>query len=175
MKTQTFEKQNETLQTSESVGEIASPTSSSKNAVMFETKILVDKVFGPQKNNKPSLFRNILVSFLQKLFHERLANTFAKKYQHIRGLEYIDKLLDFFGITYTVTSSELKNIPSTGRLIIIANHITGLQDPFSLVQLIANVIEPDHGKVLDPACGSGGMFVQSAHLLNECSKTRENC
>lgn len=37
--------------------------------------------------------------------------------------------------------------------------------PISLVQLIANVIEPDHGKVLDPACGSGGMFVQSAHFV----------
>src|SRR5262249_32230988 len=27
--------------------------------------------------------------------------------------------------------------------------------PVSLVQMIVNVIEPDHGKVLDPACGSG--------------------
>ncbi len=37
--------------------------------------------------------------------------------------------------------------------------------PVSLVQTIVNVIEPDHGKVLDPACGSGGMFVQSAHFI----------
>ncbi|MHB8765774.1 MAG: class I SAM-dependent DNA methyltransferase [Deferrisomatales bacterium] len=37
--------------------------------------------------------------------------------------------------------------------------------PVSLVSLIANVIEPDHGVVLDPACGSGGMFVQSAHFV----------
>ncbi|HHO2169793.1 TPA: N-6 DNA methylase [Aeromonas hydrophila] len=37
--------------------------------------------------------------------------------------------------------------------------------PVSLVQLITNVLEPDHGLVFDPACGSGGMFVQSAHFL----------
>lgn len=37
--------------------------------------------------------------------------------------------------------------------------------PVSLVSLIANVLEPDHGVVLDPACGSGGMFVQSARFL----------
>jgi type I restriction enzyme M protein len=37
--------------------------------------------------------------------------------------------------------------------------------PVSLVQMIVNVIEPDHGKVMDPACGSGGMFVQSAHFI----------
>jgi type I restriction enzyme M protein len=42
--------------------------------------------------------------------------------------------------------------------------------PVSLVQMIVNVIEPDHGKVLDPACGSGGMFVQSAHFIEGTKK-----
>lgn len=37
--------------------------------------------------------------------------------------------------------------------------------PSSLVQTIVNVIEPDHGDILDPACGSGGMFVQSSHFI----------
>ncbi len=39
--------------------------------------------------------------------------------------------------------------------------------PVSIVQMIVNVIEPDHGSVLDPACGSGGMFVQSAHFVEQ--------
>jgi type I restriction enzyme M protein len=49
--------------------------------------------------------------------------------------------------------------------------IQGAQDngefftPPSLVQTIVNVIEPDHGIILDPACGSGGMFVQSSHFI----------
>ena len=37
--------------------------------------------------------------------------------------------------------------------------------PFSIVQTIVNIIEPDHGTVFDPACGSGGMFVQSSHFI----------
>jgi type I restriction enzyme M protein len=37
--------------------------------------------------------------------------------------------------------------------------------PISLVSTIANVLEPERGTVLDPACGSGGMFVQSAHFV----------
>jgi len=37
--------------------------------------------------------------------------------------------------------------------------------PPSLVQTIVNVIEPEHGVVFDPACGSGGMFVQSSHFI----------
>ncbi|MGH9896613.1 MAG: type I restriction-modification system subunit M, partial [bacterium] len=37
--------------------------------------------------------------------------------------------------------------------------------PSSIVQTIVNVIVPDHGTVFDPACGSGGMFVQSSHFI----------
>lgn len=39
--------------------------------------------------------------------------------------------------------------------------------PPSLVQTIVNVIEPNHGIVFDPAAGSGGMFVQTGHFLQE--------
>jgi type I restriction enzyme M protein len=37
--------------------------------------------------------------------------------------------------------------------------------PESIVKLIVEVIEPFHGRILDPACGSGGMFVQSANFV----------
>ena len=37
--------------------------------------------------------------------------------------------------------------------------------PFSIVRLLTEVIEPYHGRILDPACGSGGMFVQSSHFI----------
>lgn len=39
--------------------------------------------------------------------------------------------------------------------------------PRSVVRLMVEIIEPDRGTILDPACGSGGMFVQSAHFSNE--------
>lgn len=39
--------------------------------------------------------------------------------------------------------------------------------PVSLVSLIANVLEPKKGTMLDPATGSGGMFVQSAHFVEK--------
>jgi type I restriction enzyme M protein len=37
--------------------------------------------------------------------------------------------------------------------------------PTSIVRLIVEIIEPFRGKILDPACGSGGMFVQSARFV----------
>jgi type I restriction enzyme M protein len=37
--------------------------------------------------------------------------------------------------------------------------------PTALVKLIVEIIEPFHGRIFDPACGSGGMFVQSARFV----------
>ena len=42
--------------------------------------------------------------------------------------------------------------------------------PSSIVRLLTEVIEPFHGRILDPACGSGGMFVQSARFVTEHQK-----
>ena len=42
--------------------------------------------------------------------------------------------------------------------------------PASIVKLLTQVIEPYHGRILDPACGSGGMFVQSARFVAEHHK-----
>lgn len=42
--------------------------------------------------------------------------------------------------------------------------------PTSIVKLIVEIIEPYHGKIYDPACGSGGMFVQSAHFVERHRK-----
>jgi type I restriction enzyme M protein len=40
----------------------------------------------------------------------------------------------------------------------------------SIVKLIVEILEPYHGLILDPACGSGGMFVQSAEFIRRHQK-----
>jgi len=42
--------------------------------------------------------------------------------------------------------------------------------PSAIVRLLTEVIEPFHGRILDQACGSGGMFVQSARFVAEHQK-----
>jgi type I restriction enzyme M protein len=42
--------------------------------------------------------------------------------------------------------------------------------PTSIVKLIVEVIEPYHGRIYDPACGSGGMFVQSGRFVENHKK-----
>lgn len=54
--------------------------------------------------------------------------------------------------------------------------------PTSVVKLMVEIIEPHQGTVYDPACGSGGMFVQSQHFverhrekLNKLGKCLNQC
>jgi len=42
--------------------------------------------------------------------------------------------------------------------------------PTAIVKLIVEILEPFHGRIFDPACGSGGMFVQSARFVEEHKK-----
>jgi type I restriction enzyme M protein len=42
--------------------------------------------------------------------------------------------------------------------------------PTAIVKLIVEILEPFHGRICDLACGSGGMFVQSAHFVGEHKK-----
>ena len=47
--------------------------------------------------------------------------------------------------------------------------------PISIVRLIVEILQPFHGRIFDPACGSGGMFVQSAAFVqrHRMNATRE--
>ena len=46
--------------------------------------------------------------------------------------------------------------------------------PKSLVKMIVNVLEPKSGTLLDPACGSGGMFVQTGDFVNQAGLVANN-
>lgn len=46
--------------------------------------------------------------------------------------------------------------------------------PKSLVKMIVNVLEPTHGVLLDPACGSGGMFVQTGDFVEHAGMVSNN-
>ena len=58
-----------------------------------------------------------------------------------------------------------------GKFAMAEGHRAGeFFTPISVVKLIVDIIEPFHGRILDPACGSGGMFVQSARFVQNHQK-----
>ncbi len=102
-------------------------------------------------------------------------------YENLRGVlpknEYLELDNDVLGqLLRTLNPEELKRVSGDVFGRIYEYFLTQFADqkahdggefftPISLVSLIANVIEPTGGTVLDPACGSGGMFVQSARVV----------
>jgi type I restriction enzyme M protein len=100
---------------------------------------------------------------------EPLANQLPKDYDRFENKLLEDLLRNF-------DSEALRNASGDvfGRIyeyFLMKFAMQGAQDngefftPPSLVQTLVNVIEPDHGVVFDPACGSAGMFVQSSHFI----------
>lgn len=84
----------------------------------------------------------LLLKALKKLIHEDDFNEVIRKNQHLRGFAFLDKLLTYFKFNYQVSNDSYNNIPSEGRLIIVANHPIGTLDGLALVKLIRSV-RPD--------------------------------
>ena len=95
-----------------------------------------------------------------------LADTLPKNYQEVPNTVLVEliKLLDpvtlegdAFGKVYEFMMGEfaMQEMQKGGEFY----------TPASIVRLIVEIIEPNHGRILDPACGSGGMFVHSADFV----------
>ena len=52
-------------------------------------------------------------------------------------MSFVDAVLDYFDFDYKVSSNDLENIPSSGKVIIIANHPLGGLDALCLLKLVS--------------------------------------
>jgi putative hemolysin len=86
--------------------------------------------------------KKLILKTLKKLIHEDDFNEFIEKNKHLRSYGFLDKLLQHFKFTYQVSNRSIHNIPSEGRLIIVANHPIGTLDGLALIKLIRSV-RPD--------------------------------
>ena len=79
------------------------------------------------------------ISMLRKLTHEDEVNQFLDKYQHLEGFDFIDQVFDYFNFSYSVPHLDRRNIPASGRLVIVANHPLGALDGLALLKLVGEV------------------------------------
>ena len=108
---------------------------------MFSVERVFEQKLPKFLEYSPKFFSRGVIGFFQKLFHEKKFQQIHEKNHYMHGLEFVEDMIEQLDITYTVKPKELKNIPSTGALIVVANHITGGSDAFTLTQLIANARE----------------------------------
>src|SRR5262249_44134047 len=57
----------------------------------------------------------------------------------LSGFDFVDRVLEHFGVRYTLANTDRDNIPAEGRLVIVANHPLGALDALALLHLIGTV------------------------------------
>lgn len=93
----------------------------------------------PSFSEKPALIRRSALFCLRRLVHEDEINAFLKENSDINGFEFIDRVLDYFNFSYSLSHTDRMNIPSSGRVVIVANHPLGALDGLALLKLIGEV------------------------------------
>ncbi len=105
---------------------------------MIDIQNEIEKKF-PSTKNKNGIFKKSLFKIAKKLIHQDEINEFLKENSHLKGTEFVDAVLDYFDFDYTISSSDLQNIPSSGKVVIIANHPLGGLDALCLLRLVSTV------------------------------------
>jgi type I restriction enzyme M protein len=106
--------------------------------------------------------------------NEDLKDVLPKTYNSIDKTLLVSLLKNFAAIPMTIEGDAFGKIYEyfLGKFAMAEGQKGGeFFTPTSIVKLIVEIIEPFHGKILDPACGSGGMFVQSAAFVEHHKKS----
>ncbi|MBT0585772.1 GNAT family N-acyltransferase [Alteromonas oceanisediminis] len=92
----------------------------------------------PKLAEHPILFKSTHF-LLRHLLHEREIQAFGEAYPHLHGLDFIEQVLEYFNVSFSVRSSERENIPTHGKLVIVANHPIGSIDALALIQFVSEI------------------------------------
>lgn len=102
-----------------------------------------------------------LADVLPKSYHILESRTLASLLKTMASIP-MDKGGDTFGLIYEYF---------LGKFAMSEGQKGGeFYTPTAIVKLIVEILEPYHGRILDPACGSGGMFIQSARFVEAHQK-----
>lgn len=89
------------------------------------------------KKKSPRIYRllpRFVINYIKRTIHQEKLNEALREFKDKDGLDFISHLLDFYGITYTVSDEE--NIPREGRYIFVSNHPLGGLDGMVFLDLI---------------------------------------
>ena len=90
----------------------------------------------PALQRYPFPLRHLLIWGLKALVNEDSINRFLQENNYRKDFDFIDQVFDELKIDYLVQHDEIRNIPATGRVLIVANHPLGGLDGLALLRLI---------------------------------------
>ena len=104
---------------------------------MINVEKMITSKYPKLKNSK--IIKAAIDKFSDSIIHQDEINDFVRKNSHLGSYEFVDEVLEYFNFNYTTTDKDIENIPSSGRVVIIANHPLGALDSFALIKLISKV------------------------------------
>lgn len=107
------------------------------NAIMFTVDAILKDQY-PKLSDKPWLYKSSRF-LLKHLLHEKEIIEFGQRYGTHTGLDFVESVLEYFNISYSVRDVEKERIPSEGKVVIIANHPIGSLDALALIKLVSEV------------------------------------
>lgn len=127
-----------------------------QNAKQDDIALKIDTALATIEKNNPSLKGALPDNYFSRLgLDVSKLSSLIDTINNINTIE--DKGHDIVGRVYEYFLSNFAIAEGKGK--------GEFYTPKSIVNLIANMIEPYKGKIYDPACGSGGMFVQSIKFI----------
>jgi len=127
-----------------------------KNAKQTDIALKIDTALSTIEKNNPSLKGALPDNYFSRLNMD--VSKLAALLDTINNIDTLqDKENDIVGRVYEYFLSKFAIAEGKGK--------GEFYTPKSIVNLIAEMIEPYKGKIYDPACGSGGMFVQSMKFI----------
>ena len=90
----------------------------------------------PALQRYPFPLRRLFIWVLKALVNEDRINRFLQDNDYLKEFDFIDRVFDELKIDYLVQHDEIRNIPATGRVLIVANHPLGGLDGLALLRLI---------------------------------------
>ncbi|WP_024789581.1 MULTISPECIES: lysophospholipid acyltransferase family protein [unclassified Lebetimonas] len=93
----------------------------------------------PQLKKLPKPVSKGVIKTINKIVHKNEIDEFLKEFPQKEPFTFIEEALEKLNFSYKYTVSEIENIPVNGRIIIIANHPTGILDTFCLIDLVKKV------------------------------------
>ncbi|MCL1037188.1 lysophospholipid acyltransferase family protein [Shewanella submarina] len=89
--------------------------------------------------NKHPLIARPTKAMLKYLLHEKQCNEIAEQFAHFQGIDFVDQVLETFDFRFTLVDRELEHIPTSGGVVIFANHPIGSLDALAMIKLISEV------------------------------------
>ncbi len=104
-----------------------------------ELQEVIESRFNNSFSNLPKFIRTTMLFFIKKIMMIEEMNAIIDKFSERYDFDFIEDFLELLNVTYTYSHSSKQNIPSEGKLLIVANHPLGGLDGLILLKTISEI------------------------------------